>query len=223
MMDLGVTLHILGNIMWHSVVEQHWGANNIDDNVALLEMDLRKWEKRTRSEHKLQGSLTKERLRNSSGFPKLKAKGAQSRHLAPYALHLALEMDDGTDSSRLIVAVAQLLVEFYDLLAGASEFFTQTVAEKFHCVCFNMMLIYAELSVLAANSDVKAWKFIPKMHLLQHLPRQADMRGNPSYSWCYADEDLVGMAIDIAQGSHWSTVEVTALVKWLICCFDTES
>ena len=46
---------------------------------------------------------------------------------------------------------------------------------------------------------------------------------NPAYSWCYPDEDLVGLMIEIAETAHPTTMAITALVKWLILSFDVEA
>ena len=60
--DLGVAAHIVGNILWESVVDHKWGAPTQDENLALLEADFRKWEKSQDVPHRgrLQGQLTKE-------------------------------------------------------------------------------------------------------------------------------------------------------------------
>ena len=81
-LDLGEAAHIIGNIMWDSIAAKSWGASNQEANAGLLNDDLRAWEKKTKAATRLQGNLTVKRLKCSkSGFPKLKAKGAQTRHL----------------------------------------------------------------------------------------------------------------------------------------------
>ena len=65
--------------------------NTLDDNTASLEADMKKWSKTNHVSSRVQGQLHKERIRatSESGYPKLKAKGAQTRQLMPYALALA--------------------------------------------------------------------------------------------------------------------------------------
>ena len=73
------------------------------------------------------------------------------------------------------------------------------------------------------NLRRRFWKFTPKAHLLDHLGEyQSAEWGNPAYSWCYPDEDLVGLMIEIAETAHPTTMAITALVKWLILSFDVE-
>ena len=78
--DLGMTAHIIGNIMWESVLQKYWGAST---------QDLDSWYKKTKCKVKLQGKLTQQRIRAHGQFPKLKSKAAAARHLADYALDVS--------------------------------------------------------------------------------------------------------------------------------------
>ena len=81
--------------------------------------------------------------------------------------------------------------------------------------------LYAQLAVEALATGVKAWKMTPKVHLMVHLCEdQAPSVGNPRFFWVYADEDLVGSMIEVAESSHASTMAATAMVKWLVIAFD---
>ncbi len=71
---------------------------------------------------------------------------------------------------------------------------------------------------------METWKATPKIHLLQELLQYTcQIWGNPSYYWCYGDEDLVGMMIEIGMSCHVATLAYTALTKWLVLSFDVES
>eukprot|EP00959_Pyramimonas_sp_CCMP1952_P056324 1176324-Pyramimonas_sp.AAC.1 len=51
------------------------------------------------------------------------------------------------------------------------------------------------------------YKFVPKFHLWEHLTEiYPSLMGNPRYFWTYSDEDLVGLAIGIAESVHPSTL-----------------
>ena len=56
-------------------------------------------------------------MRAKSGFCKWKGKAAETRHLAPYATHLAERFMDGSTHAARRLAVCQLLQRFYELLA----------------------------------------------------------------------------------------------------------
>ena len=63
----------------------------------------------------------------------------------------------------------------------------------------------------------------PKVHLWEHVCEvQAVLYGNPRYYWCYADEDLVGHLIEIAETCHPMTLAISVLFKWLHCSYAAE-
>ena len=188
----------------------------------MMEQDLRAFEKAAKIEHKLQGHLTKQRLRSASKYPKLKAKGAQTRHLARYALDLAArKFNSGSTRDRRIVGMAQSLCKLYDIMSSVGQFFSPAELHDFETAGKTMLKLYTALYSEAAATGQKLWKFPPKGHLIDHLVSwQAAEWGNPAYFWCYADEDLVGLCVEIAESCHPRTMAPTALVKWLILAFD---
>ena len=122
------------------------------------------------------------------------------------------------------IAVAQLLCHLYDVMAASSQFFSDATLKDFRETGQSLVLLYSELHAEAFGLHQKLWKFPPKAHLVDHLVTyQAAEWGNPSYYWCYADEDLVGLCIEIAESCHPSTLAITALVKWLILAFDVDA
>ena len=222
-LDLGLAQHIAGNVLWESVASNSWGGGNQQANIDLMERDLRRWEKEHSVKRGFQGRLTKERLRSESGYPKLKAKGAQTRHLANYILDVARRFDSGTQHDRKKIAVAQLLVRVYEIMASAGQFLSPGELADFEKVGRGMVALYSDLYAEAATNGRTLWKFPPKAHLIDHMVTyQSREWGNPSYFWCYADEDLVGMSIEIAKSCHQSTMAATALVKWLVVAFDAD-
>ena len=65
------------------------------------------------------------------------------------------------------------------------------------------------------------WKTSPKLHLWEHLTEwQCLVFGNPRYYWTYADEDLVGAIIEVAETVHPNTLAPTVLFKWIHLFFD---
>ena len=82
---------------------------------------------------------------------------------------------------------------------------------------------YQRLSASALISAERMWKMTPKLHLFIHLTGwQVVYHGNPRYWWTYADEDLVGLMIEIAESCHPRTVAVITLFKWLHVVFANE-
>ena len=86
------------------------------------------------------------------------------------------------------------------------------------CVCYGRL--YKE----AFDQNKKWWKMPPKTHLVQELLMyQVQEHGNPAYYWCYPDEDLVGLMIEIGRSCHRRNLPSAAIVKWLVTAFDCDS
>jgi CRP-like cAMP-binding protein len=98
-----------------------------------LQADLDAWYKLSPGIYKLKGKLTIERLRSTSGYPKLKAKAADTRHIARYLLELATRFNSKTEHDERRLALVTLLVEFYDILMMEGRFFSaeakQTISQ----------------------------------------------------------------------------------------------
>ena len=158
-----------------------------------------------------------------TAVPKLKAKGAATRHLAPYVLSIAIRMDDGSRFDRMVVALCQLYVRFYQILNLDDQFLSDDFKAELGVVGRKLCMLYAGLCSECFQMGIKLFKMTPKLHLVLHLCEWvAPEWGNPSYYWCYADEDLVGLMIELAESCHINTLAVTALVKWLVLAFDVD-
>ena len=221
--DLGMTAHIIGNIMWESVLQKYWGASTQEANVELLAKDLDSWYKKTKCKVKIQGKLTQQRIRADGQFPKLKCKAAAARHLADYALDVARRTSTGSTHDQLKIALAESLTRFYQIMEENGQFFSPGVQGDFRQVGNGLCSMLSILSAEAHAKGLRMWKYSPKVHLVEHMTGdQAAAFGNPRYFWWYADEDLVGLTIEVAENCHVFTVAEMVLVKWLILAFDLE-
>ena len=227
--DLGFASHIIGNVLWYFfVVCAILGGKNIEEKVAKCADNMQKWYKATKCKYRLQGKLSEERLRAKGEWPKLKAKAAQTRYLARYALYVAKRfarlqsLDEFIKlHDELCVAACQLLVEFYDILESQSAFLSDAAKARLPILANELTSVYTRLSNLAFNRSLKLWKLSPKMHLFLHLClHQAILYGNPRYYWTYGDEDMVRILIGVADMVHPKTLAQSLLFKWLWCVFD---
>jgi len=223
-LDLGEAAHIIGNTLWDTIRQHDWGGRNQEINAKLLDADLRAWEKDTKCKTRLQGPITVQRLKtDKSGTVKLKAKGAQTRHLASYALVVAKRFSTGAEYDRTKIAICQLLVKLCNIMATSSMFLTAAEKIELRQAGQQMVLLHSKLHTDCFSSGQRRWKLPPKAHLIDHLVTiQTPGWGNPSYSWCYGDEDLVGMMIEIARSCHAKTCAIVAIAKWLILVFDKD-
>ena len=226
-LDLGFACHIQGNTLWELVQRHAFGKPNQDENVQELEKEMKAWCKTHRVPSRIQGGLTKERIRattNATGYPKLKAKGAQCRYLAPFTLELAKRFARTAPAyathDNLVTAVNGLLCSLYEIFSQSGRWLSDAAKLKIVKIGNQLPFFYMKLQAEAHRLGVKLWKMTPKIHMVQELLIfQALLWGNPSYYWTYGDEDLVGTMVEIAHSCHLATVTVTALVKWLVVCF----
>ena len=219
--DLGFAAHVLGNVFFLCCRLKVFDPGNMEKNIEGLDKAMRQWY----SEHtvevstRIKGKLTRDRVKTSGGWPKLKAKGAMSRHVVPFALELARSHLDAK-----VVAVCQQLCSFYQLLATQGMFLDATAKSSLPVLGRRMCGLFAQLSAEALANRQRAWKMTPKVHLMMHLCEwQAPSLGNPRFWWTYSDEDLVGSMVEAAKSCHASTMAPTAMVKWQVFAFESQA
>lgn len=216
--DQGVASHVIGNVIQACCSRKAFHPGTLDQNLAALQERMDAWYKRHSVDSRLRGKLTKERVRTSGKWPKLKAKAAQTRHLAPFARELAEEFLDVRCQ-----ALCQLLCRFYEVLASQGMFLDEDAKLELPQVGRRLCGLYAQLSRESFQAGSKRWKMTPKVHLMLHLCEdQAPSVGNPKFYWVYADEDLVGQMVEVAEACHASTMAATAMAKWLVLIFEQE-
>lgn len=223
-MDLGLAAHVVANTLWETVLGKKWGHSTQDKNVEALERDMKTWGKANKVTTRIQGQLTKERIcpkDTGSGYPKLRAKGAATRKLAEYSLELARRFNTGSTHDLLRLGVNETLCRYYNVLSTQGQFLDDDAKNTLYNIGLDLGNLYSSLYTEAFKKGVKLWKMIPKLHLMQELTMyQAQDWGNPAYYWCYPDEDLVGLMVEIAKSCHVNTLAFTALVKWLVVAFE---
>ena len=221
--DQGIASHIVGNVIWLVVVSRKkLGGTSKESLIAAVNQHLKQWYKSAGAGlHKLQGKLTIERVRTRGSWPKLKAKAAATRHLAAYALHLMSTFGRDTAEDRRALAVCQLLVKFYELLDSEGVYLSKASKAEISKLGTRICILYSGLAADAAAAGVKMWKMNPKLHLFAHLCEwQASEVGTPRCFWTYADEDLVGLLVEVAESCHPQTMAVSALFKWVHVYFE---
>ena len=84
--DLGVFQDALGSVMWLEASHRAWNPN-IEEGVTRLNQFLKSYYVANPGHSEV--ALTVPMLRADDGYPCLRAKAAQTRHLAPFGLLLA--------------------------------------------------------------------------------------------------------------------------------------
>ena len=121
---------------------------------------------RKNTDPSLRGELSWKRLRTSAVYPKLNAKAAITKHLAVFALDLAGRHCE----DRRIIAIAQLLVEFYSLIEREGLIMGPDVLRRILVVGQNLCMLYAQLARDSFVAGLKVWKMSPKFNICTPLP-----------------------------------------------------
>ena len=111
--DFGAASHIIGNVLWLRAVKRRISSGDtMKARVESLQQHLNEWYRPTKCTCRVQGQITVDTLRSDGLWPKLRAKAAATRHLAPFTLMIIEEQMDGSVHDREAVAVSKLLVVF---------------------------------------------------------------------------------------------------------------
>ena len=151
-LDQGMSSHIVANVFVECM--DPWGRNQAD-RTAELERRIGELCYANKDAAKIQGKLTFERLKTSNYWPKLKAKAAATRHMATFALELAVAAERAlhpaaAPATKLHAwrrrAVCQLLVRFYTLLRIQGRYFTRAATEEIQGLGAKLRTIYIQLA-----------------------------------------------------------------------------
>ena len=82
--DLGTSAHIVGHIFREKL--RYLGAKNMGDNVKILDRRMRAWNQLQPNVPHVKGDLTINRLRESSGYPELKATAVAVKGVRAFRL-----------------------------------------------------------------------------------------------------------------------------------------
>jgi len=232
--DLGLTAHVCGNIIWWLVIICNiYNLSTYAQRMQAVQNDYKAWCKRTRCKNRLRGPITVERVRpDAADSPQFKSKAAPLRGLTRYVLYL-MQTYGQFDSANpwivrhdtLALGVIRLLTRFYEILESESQFLSESARNEMPTLGEQLMQFYSQLADMCYKDQARLghvlWKTSPKMHLFLHLCIwQCVLYGNPTHYWTYGDEDLVGRLVSIAEGVHSVTLAVSVLANWLHVVWD---
>ena len=186
--DLGVAQDHIGNL-FHEVAEKLPGATRAD-RVHALFLKIRQFYREQPARTCHLNHLTPEMIKPEGQGPKLRAKGAETRHLIKFAASLAREQAGDNAHDRAVVGLFDSLLTLANLVASpAFDKAAAASASRKYCALATALRTQA----LAADENSKFWKCKPKMHMLQELVEYTCMeRGSPAGFWTYADESWCG-------------------------------
>ena len=153
-------------------------------------------------------------IKRDGKSPKLRAKGAETRHLVPFALEVTAAMHAklGTTHSLTVYKCVSALMDYY-MTFGVHPF--PAAAAK--AATLNFCILYRALHDEARRSGAMTWNIKPKLHMFQELGEyQVDVLGDPSGFGAYKDEDFVGLCATIGSsrgGGSTATTTPTRVIS----------
>ena len=234
--DLGTFQDAIGSLLWLEVSHKPWHPSQLV-GLQRLNNSLNNFY----SAHQAMGLSRVTPLSLSQiiapkpGYPFLKAKAAQTRHLAQFCATLA-RLHRAGDALRApfrfrathrlpahSILHCDLLVAMFDGLLNFNTACSQHpfVATECRAAMYQYLGALHNLHDLwptgapAVVPDKLPFHIRPKAHLCQHLVHEKiDMFGSPSSFWCYRDEDWVGAIKSLANKTkHPATLEQRMIEK----------
>jgi hypothetical protein len=232
--DLGVWQDAIGSLLFLEIDQKSWSNSRVE-GLRKLNEDLGLYYSANR--HKNLSRVTplsmSQLKQKDKKFPYLKAKAAGTRHLIDFALLLARRHRYGGGGRqryafpaghRLAGREEEHLALLESLFAGMAQY--KEACEPFsETECRDgMILALKSLSGLhklwttglsEADAQKQPFHMRPKAHALLHLVLdQLQLFGSPARSWCYRDEDFVGVIKKIASRTmHPATMERRVSLK----------
>ena len=217
-LDQGVASHIMGNVCCE-IMQQHLGPNQAEQ-IAALQNDVDTWYSAHPGLTKIQGKLSWARIKTSADWPKLKVKGAATRHLSGWALSLCQRYSTNSLHDKRRTAICHCLDRFYSIIADQPRAMSNDAKIEVATISKILVGLYVNLADEALSNRVRLWKMTGKVHLFQHLCEIQCLFCNPTYSWAYMDEDLQRVMKDITLSVHPSNIPWMVLLKWIVLTFD---
>ena len=155
--------------------------------------------------------LTWEMIHVDQKPPKLRAKGAETRHMVPCYYELAMDFHKQQQSAHSLT-VRGLFRQLFGLYMTMSvePFDSAACARCSRQFC----TLYEALSKEA--SDDNLWKLKPKMHMVQEMCEvQSVLLGKPHEFWTCSDESFMGVVSSMAHSHGGSATASTIPLRVL--------
>ena len=154
---------------------------------------------------------------------KMRGKAAQIKALVrPLTVLFERHMNPASEVHRKILSMLKANCKMERLMAESATdlAFTPNDAKAFHQACCQMARLNLHVWRHFAQEDVPPiFQVTSKMHMLQHLTENSGAL-NPRMTWCYSQEDFMGVVRHMAQNCAAGTPPLMAGAKlmdhWLI-------
>ena len=118
------------------------------------------------------------------------------------------------------LALLANIVEFENVFSRGGRSLPRAAQQRVQVAVEAAPVVYNVLSYHTRAAHTKRWHMIPNRHMVSHIGDDNACQANPRRVTCYADEDMVGLMVDIAESCHPLTLATTALFNWLHLMYD---
>ena len=199
--DLGIALHLVGNVLFELMYESKWNMDRIWARVLEIYCDLD-----IEAGHRIT-KLAKASFADLSTphqkYPCLKGiKAREARYLVPVAWKLCeeIEMTAGAVGDSAYKAhktrCCKALLDFYSTIDGAGWYLQPDSQRKCRASMDAFLQHYNWLAKAAFNKGLRRWSLVPKFHFAAHVPDSACYI-NPRKTWAYGGESMVGLVANL--------------------------
>ena len=214
MFDLGVSQHVVGNLLDAFLRDDRLGANQ-DARLKTLWDRIRELYKDKKTPTRL-GHLTASMFKGGEDkYPQLSCKGNECRHLLPIILDLCHEYHQPeNDESIHKLAVVTNLCRIYGLADTTSWRLTDVDHAALTSSVHDFLSHYSWLAARALEAGDIKWQFTIKFHYVAHLPV---MTKYIAPKWCstYPFESFVGKVAKAGRSASYGKAAYL-LGRWLV-------
>ncbi len=132
-------------------------------------------------------NLSMDMIKRTGRPPKLRAKGGETRNIAPFALEVAIAVNafKKDEHSASVLKCISGLMDLY--MTFGLEPYPIEIAKA---AVQRTAMAYVDLHNEATDADISGWAIKPKFHLFMELGEFClEDLGDPSAYWAYKDED----------------------------------
>ena len=201
---LGVTLHLLGSVLWLFCYTNMLGRQSPEEKLQLVWTQVMKEYKPEHSSRITSPNLKQfvDPKKPRIAYPVFKAKAAEARYLVPIMhtvwLRLCPRTGPNRDDLHLHIAMClQHLAEFYKCLNykdadGWHPYrLPDEVLRSLRSAVGNFLIHYSHVAQGYAKKKLLLFNLTSKFHQLYHIGHDAQLL-NPRYMWAYHNEAWIG-------------------------------
>ncbi|CAE7780475.1 unnamed protein product [Symbiodinium necroappetens] len=200
---LGCDMYMLGSVIWllcHLVL-----PNDPAENLRVVWHKLKECYVKLGipASQRFRGLLKASMYTRKKGYPKLRGKAYEVRHLIRPMLDTWLffcnsRLHVHQQISLMLkqnVLMESVLTDYKEALQ-----FPAKAAQAFRDATTNMLLLHAAVATHFAHSGIQVFDLTSKFHLLQHIADYSEYI-SPRVVWCFSGEDLMRHTQKLAQSS----------------------